>query len=397
VPAVVLRRLDAAPMEVAVFVDSCGEHAAVGGNRLAEDTAGRARLRAEGTVVFQLTADDVAGAVAGTVAGGAPYEGEAQEAARRGFRILGGDPAELEGMIWAGGAGLLRAFLTDPDPERWRRAATAALAGLLVRPGGWRVGVSAETFAVLVRASLLGDALPVGPGRERILARVLDASGCPVTVIIDQRGSGPLAPLGSWTGLAVVDDRTVAIRASEAAHRRRWTGWLYWGNLLQLLPDGRQLAFTRLGDFDPGTLEAGDGAPAAQGRRLDSAWGGQVEVIDREAAVLGHALEFLGVPTPADDQVGYELGDEAWLAELAWPGARVAVLAGAPGSGVPVAEVAQTMAAYQAAGWDARLARDWPPDELAALILAVLAQAVPAQAAPVQAVQAQAVEVPGGQ
>ena len=45
------------------------------------------------------------------------------------------------------------------------------------------------------------------------------------------------------------------------------------------------------------------------------------------------------------------------------------MLAGGPGSGVAAAEVAACAAAYRAAGWDARLARDWPPDELAVRIL----------------------------
>jgi hypothetical protein len=75
------------------------------------------------------------------------------------------------------------------------------------------------------------------------------------------------------------------------------------------------------------------------------------------------------VPVPVPGQVGYELGDDAWQAELAWPQARVAVLAGGPGSGVAAAEVAACAAAYRAAGWDARPARDWPPDELAVRIL----------------------------
>ena len=77
-----------------------------------------------------------------------------------------------------------------------------------------------------------------------------------MTAIIDQRESGPRAPLGSWTGLTVLDDRPPVIRLSEAAHRRRWTSWLHWGNLLQFLTgpggDGGQLAYSRLGEFDPG-------------------------------------------------------------------------------------------------------------------------------------------------
>src|SRR6185437_4797982 len=160
--------------------------------------------------------------------------------------------------------------------------------------------------------------------------------------------------------------RLEAIAGGEAAHRRRWAGWLWWGNLLQFA-GGQQLAYTALDKFDPRTLAAFNGS-AATGAAF-AAWDGRVEVIDREVAVLGEALEFLGVPAPVPGQVGYELNDEAWQAELAWPQARVAVLAAGPGSGVAAAEVAAAAAAYRAAGWDARPARDWPPDELAARIL----------------------------
>jgi hypothetical protein len=364
-PDLVLRRLEAEPMEVAVFLDRYEQHAAPACNSLAADAAARAQLRATGTVVFQLTADEAAALVEG---GGAPhvtpYEADAQAAARRGYRALGGDPAALEDMIWRGSARTLLAFLTRPDRDHWREVATAALAGLLIRPGSWRTGLTAEDFAERLRACLMGDPLPASPGREQTLVRVLDTTGCPVTVLTDQRGAGPAAPLGSWTGLAVLDDRLVAIRASEPAHRRRWAGWLWWGNLLQFT-GGRQLAYTTLGEFDPRTLTAFSWSSP----QVEAAWDGQVEVIDREVAVLAEALAYLGVPAPAPDQVGHELGDEAWQAEIAWPQARVAVLAGGPGSGVTTAEVADCAAAYRAAGWDARPARDWPPDELAVRIL----------------------------
>jgi hypothetical protein len=368
-PGLVLRRLDAAPLEVAVFLDAYERHAAPERNSLAADAAARAELRAAGTVVFQLTTDEVTALVAGWAAPlTAPYEAGAQAVARRGYRALGGDPARLEEMIWHGPARMLLAFLANPDRDHWRKAATAALAGLLTRPGGGRAGLTADDFTERLRACLLGDPLPVSPGRERTLTRVLDAAGCPVTVLIDQRGAGPDAPLGSWTGLAVLDDRLATIAASEPAHRQRWAGWLSWGNLLQFT-GGRQLAYTALDEFDPRTLSSGDGVLRSS-PRMGAAWDGRVEVIDREVAVLGEALAFLGVPAPVAGQVGYELGDEAWQAELAWPQARVAVLAGGPGSGVTPTEVADCAAAYRAAGWDARAARDWPPDELAARILA---------------------------
>jgi hypothetical protein len=367
-PGLVLRRLDAAPLAVAVFLDQYERHAAPERNSLATDAAARAKLRAAGTVVFQLTTDEVTALVEGRAAPlTAPYEADAQAAASRGYRVLGGDPARLADMIWHGSARMLLAFLAHPDRDHWRKAATAALAGLLIRPGGRRTGLTTDDFAERLRACLLGDPLPVSPGRERTLTRVPDAAGCPVTVLIDQRRAGPDAPLGSWTGLAVLDDRLATIAASEPAHRQRWAGWLSWGNLLQFT-GGRQLAYTALGDFDPRTLSSFDGVLRSS-PRMEAAWDGQVEVIDREVAVLGEALAFLGVPAPAAGQVGYELGDEAWQAELAWPQARVAVLAGGPGSGVTATEVADCAAAYRAAGWDARSAREWPPDELAVRIL----------------------------
>jgi hypothetical protein len=367
-PDLVLRRLDAAPMEVAVFLDQYEQHAAPARNSAAADAAARARLRATGTVVFQLTTDEVTALVDGRAAPlTAPYEPGAQAAAQRGYRALGGDPSRLKDMIWHGSARTLLAFLANPDRDHWRKAATAALAGLLIHPGASRTGLTADDFPQRIRACVRGEPLPVSAGREQTLVRVPDATGCQVSVLIDQRGAGPDAPLGSWAGLAVLDDRLEAIAGGEAAHRRRWAGWLWWGNLLQFA-GGQQLAYTALDKFDPRTLAAFNGS-SATGAAF-AAWDGRVEVIDREVAVLGEALEFLGVPAPVPGQVGYELSDEAWQAELAWPQARVAVLAGGPGSGVAAAEVAAAAAAYRAAGWDARPARDWPPDELAVRILA---------------------------
>jgi hypothetical protein len=366
-PDLVLRRLDAAPMEVAVFIDQYEQHAGPARNSAAADAAVRARLRAAGTVVFQLTTDEVTALVDGWAAPfTVPYEAGAQAAARRGYRALGGDPGQLDDMIWHGSARTLLAFLANPDRDHWRQAATAALAGLLIHPGASRTGLTADDFPQRIRACVRGDALPASPGREQTLVRAPDATGCQVSVLIDQRGAGPDTPLGSWAGLAVLDDRMEAIEGGEAAHRRRWAGWLWWGNLLQFA-GGQQLAYTALDAFDPRMLADFNGSSAIGA--ACAAWDGQVEVIDREVAMLGEALEFLGVPAPVPGQVGYELGDEAWQAELAWPQARVAVLAGGPGSGVAAAEVAAAAAAYRAAGWDARPARDWPPDELAARIL----------------------------
>ena len=124
--------------------------------------------------MFQLTADDLAGPGVG-----APYETEAQAAARNAYRVLGGDPAELDDLIWRGGAWMLRAFLADPSADRWQRVATAALAGILVRPGGWQRTLDDDNFRDRVLAAVRSERLPASGGHARTLARFLDALGCP--------------------------------------------------------------------------------------------------------------------------------------------------------------------------------------------------------------------------
>jgi hypothetical protein len=319
-PDLLLRRLAEPSVQVAVYLDEYDEHAAPRVNRVASDAAERAAARAAGTVVFQLTADDLAGPGIGV-----PYEQDAQVAARNAYRILGGDPAELDELIWRGGGWLLRAFLADPSTDRWRRTATAALAGLLVRPGGWRARLDDDNFHDRVLAAVQAERLPAGGGHARTLARFLDARGCPVTVIIDQREPGPRAPLGSWTGLTVLDDRLPVIRLSEAGHRRRWTSWLHWGNLLQFLAgpgtDGRQLAYSRLDEFDPGTLAAAAAAP----RQVTMA---RARPGLRSPASLASLFSAAG-PVPVPSAQPSPLQRE--IAERAWDGP--ALITGGPGTG----------------------------------------------------------------
>ncbi len=296
------------------------------------------------------------------------------------------------------------------------------MAGVLAHPGGARTSLDSANFTERTLDSLYGRPLPPAPAASRTLIRVADASGCPVTVVVDQRDPDPSAPLGFWTALAVIDDRPAPVVADQEAHRRRWAAYLYWGNVAQFLSgprgDGAQLAYQGLDDFDPATLAAAGGAgflasyaplgasggaglsplelsladtaagtvasvaSSASGpaREADVTWA-NVALLPAEVAALAHQLAALGVPEPADDQFGYEFGTEGWQAEIAWPDSQVAVIAEDPDTGEPVSEVAgdpdtdgpdseaaDCLAAYAAAGWDARLARDWPAQELAARI-----------------------------
>jgi replicative superfamily II helicase len=400
-PDVEFRRVDAAPMTVAVYLDGYRYHAAEDVNRLAADADQRARLRADGTVVFELNWDDVNAAAGdsrdGLVGGPVPwhpYRGNAESAARAAYAGLTGDPAELPGLIWVTPVRTLFAFLTDPDQVAWGHRALAALAGLLRQPGAEAVRTGQSAVTELVLASLRGDPLPPGGDGPISLVRAVDASGCPVTVLVDARHrDADTAPLGVWSAFPVIDDRRTTIAGDAVAHERRWAAWLYWGNLVQFLTeiggDGAQLAYSTLDEFDPVVLVAaggsgletslladGDGISEAElsilhavpsaspsGVGMEVNWPtATYDLLDSEAEGLGHQLAQRGVPAPAPSQIGFELGREAWQAELAWEPCQAAVIAPGP-------EADECIAAYNAAGWDARLPADWPPDELADLIL----------------------------
>ena len=332
-PDVLFRRVDAAPLTVAVYLDGYAYHAAPDKNRLAGDADQRIRLRAEGTVVFQLNWDDVnaaAGETGGEHRPWHPYQGNAEAAARGAYTQLGGDPAELPGLIWTTPVRTLFEFLSDPDRTAWSRRAQAAVAGLLRQPGATAVKADQNTIAERVMASARGDLLaPDGDGPVT-LVRAVDASGCPVTVIIDARRRDPeTAPLGTWSALVVIDDRRATIVADEQAHQRRWAAWLYWGNLIQFLDegggDGVPLAWTGLDGFDPSALAAAGGAglvisvmlagqevseaelsllgavrPAPPaGIAVDPQWAGVYDLLAPEVEILMHALARAGGTRPA--------------------------------------------------------------------------------------------------
>ncbi|MEU6034691.1 DEAD/DEAH box helicase [Actinomadura sp. NPDC047616] len=421
-PDVLFRRLDATPLEVAVFLDGYEYHASPEANRLADDAAKRARLRAHGRVVFQLTWDDIREWETGEEPPDPvwqPYQGNAQARARQGYGQFGGEPAELADLIWVNPLRTLLAFLTDPDNDRWLHRAEAAVTGLLM-PGVEmvRTAPDAPGLGELIMAALRGAPLPsMPPGQELAVVRTHDRAGCPLTVVLNARTS-------TWTAFTMIDDRARTV-AGDPGHKRRWKAWLYWGNLLQFLSfgagDGGQLAFTDLDGFDPATLavtggeglrsvlsrfpldleeEDGDGdgratdagpgdggqagsrAPVTDpdattsdptpvlGRTVpaetaaDGEWAEALDLLDPDEtglAELARELMARGVPAP---EVGYELGEQAWQAELAWPHAKVAVVLSGNDQ-----EATDRYRAYAQAGWETRTALRWDTDELAARIM----------------------------
>ncbi|QBI56457.1 DEAD/DEAH box helicase [Streptomonospora litoralis] len=443
-PDVVFQRRDSGTQRVAVYLDGYAYHAAADVNRLADDAAKRARLRAAGITVFQLTWEDVAYWETGEephTPPWKPYGHEAQMAARRFYQQQGGTADELAATVWTSPIETLLAFLADPDHERWRSRAEAAASGMLRTPGATRVPLRRERLPEVLPGVLRGEELPASAkvrAGELPLIRGTDLSGLAVSVVVDGETRGVSA-------FVVVDDRDDTVRADADAHKRRWASWLYWGNLVQFLSaengDGAQLALSDLDSFDPAVLAVAGGegisrslaqtpvtdpetaevvtdmsatvpvdaaallasesaeAPAEAGgqavgedgtavsavsagypdasaeqvhdvpqEQTDPFWEEAIALLDPDEpglASLARALYARGAPAP---EVGYELGKGLWPAELAWPGARIAVVLNGVGHGAVGdgdAEKAKRDAAYAEAKWDARDAQHWDAAELA--------------------------------
>ena len=390
-PDVLFQRLDAPSPDVAVYLDGFKYHASPQYNRLADDAEKRARLRAHGYLVFAATWDDVK--TWGDKEGKGrwkPYGGDCERAARENYRKIlpGADPDELEKTIWANPIEQLMCFLADPDLTRWQRRAEATLAGVL-KKARENSRTDSAGVASQLRASLRGESLPPPVKQGRILVgRAYDNADCALTLIAD----GRVPPLPTWSALAVIDDLPGAV-ASEG-HKERWAAWLAWGNVIQFLSNGGgdagQLAVSALDSFDPTSMAVTEGTSIglnqralpldaetatwlgvasqpvpAQREAVDDAspWREVLRYLDRDETtleLLAQELARQNVPAPV---VGYELGDQAWPAELAWPDRRIAVVLSGP-SGDP--ETEDRDRAYAEAGWHARTAREWSAEELAA-------------------------------
>lgn len=398
-PDVYFTRLDATGPDVAVYLDGYKYHASTEVNRLADDAAKRAILRAEPMYVFALTWDDVERWIGKDVKKEPvwpPYQGLGEQRAREILTRLGGDPDELNGLVWTNPIRTLLAYLADPDAEAWSRRATAMLAGLQTQAGEQTMTTS-QALGQAVTAALQGAALPAPiPGGRISVVRRTDRNALPITLVVDGRGGG--TPV--FSALAVIDDRVQTVRADEDAHHRRWAAWLYWGNLIQFLDaaggDGAQFALTTVDAFDPVELAASEGTGLVIARRAEldeetATWLGRVRRVDEPATAkpvetaatdtrwtgvlnllssgesgletLVRGLAARGVPLP---EQGYELGDGAWQAELAWTARRVAVVLAGDAYDH---ETADRDKAYAAQGWDARTAGQWSVDELAEKVM----------------------------
>jgi ribosomal protein L37AE/L43A len=420
------------PTPVAVYLDGYRWHASSRTNRIAGDAAKRARLRADGTLVWQITWDDVmawehsltpapkaadaeadpaAEALAPLLAGPAadaawpPYDVTAERSpggrARAAWRKRGRSTDDLD-AAHAGAIPALLAFLRAPDPAYWRDLAAVTLGGFLIGlDRSDLVQADPASAARWLTAAVREEKPPETTTGRLVLFRVQDAAGLPLCVVLDQRHGDP-----RWSALAVLDDRAEAVHGDRPDHRRRWKAWLTWGNILQFLDpsgtghaDGVLLARTAVDAFDAGLLAATADPAAGTGHGLLSALRA-----DHPGSGLGAPDEDAPAPPPhrqhgAQPQAGTDW--EEVLQELAYVGdpgvdrlaralaARGDVPAGQAGwevggvlrtielawpdrkVGVVLADDAaddEYMAGCAAAGWHVRPPGDWDDDELAGLL-----------------------------
>ncbi|BAL91243.1 putative DEAD/DEAH box helicase [Actinoplanes missouriensis 431] len=388
-PDVLFRRLDGDSAPVAVYLDGFKYHASPEHNRLADDADKRARLRAHGYQVIALTWDDITNWQQPVETGTwEPYGGNGQTAARAVLKqaVPHAQPEEL-GRVWANPADLLMNVLADPDVTHWRHLAAATVSGLLRLPAE-KTAADSGAIGERILAAVRGEKLPAAVTGKINLFRVRDTVGYPLTFIVDQRQG----PLPTWSALAVVDDRTEAV--TTAGHKAQWARWLWWSNVIQFLNgagDGAQLAYSVIEAFDPAVLAVTEGSglvaaqravdldeetatwlgvapnaapPAGTADEADPEWEKALRFVDADEPGLEglmRALPQRNLPVPV---VGYELGEQGWLAEFGWPAQRLAIVLSGP-AGDP--EIEDRDKAYGAAGWHARTAREWSVEELAAL------------------------------
>ncbi|MEV7568630.1 DEAD/DEAH box helicase [Streptomyces tanashiensis] len=408
-PDVLFERLDAPGPRLALYLDGYEFHAGPRHNRLSDDAMKRTRLRADGVRVFQLTYHDVkqwrtkvrdtgySAAVADPV--WLPYGDQAQAQARGYYaKVRRGLPGELAESVWVNPAELLLAYLRSPDADGWLARAEAAVAGL-TGAQAQSATVGPESVGVQIE-SVLNGASPASDGGALRLLSAVDRSDCRLVAVADGRATPPV-----WSAVVLLDDSDAAVE-DEQRHRLRWRAWLYWSNLLQFLEhgggDSAQLTSSLLTGFSAQELSVAGGGGLLESTRTDlpgqeevtprpdeeqsvihlvpipveeetadstlqdHGWDAVLDLLDPDEPglrLLAVALAALGAPAPRD---GYELNDHGWMAELAWPEARVGVvLAPSPIGDEPDQEAEDRDLAFAAAGWEVRSANGWTAKELA--------------------------------
>ncbi len=315
-PDFLLSTEDVIVPKIAVFCDGKQYHASAEHNRLADDAEKRASLRAEGYVVWAVTHEDLdvfAQALNGNPATGYMFLTGMQLGA---LRKLAGNPklfgprtvaaADLEGDA----VSQLTRFLCRPDEDAW--AGPASGLALALTGGSMRdaVRMAEDDLPQAVSAALRGEKVDGGVDGRSIVVRATDGTA---TAVIDvEQRSAVRVHLG-------VDDRPETIAAPDT--ERAWRDWLALSNLLQFLGSGRFTAGTTAVPV-PG-FEVSPGSASSAIGPVDARWIPLVGVFGPGLDAFVPALAAHDVPVP---EPGYEVCDGEYVVDLAWPGAKVAMV-----------------------------------------------------------------------
>ena len=356
-PDFLMTRSDGLARPVAVFLDGFAYHASAENNRLEDDAAKRASLRAAGYVVWQLRWDDVRAFEAAVAAPHAPQAPDIVLLGESGLRdarqqhqqrLRPEGSGESPNPAWANPVEALLMFLADPDDDRWCRRAAALAIGAAAEASG-AVPADRLTVAAALSGFLAGAAPMAANGAAEVMTvdRIRD-DACRVVLFLDV----PSRSRSAWSAVVVLDDTAAGIAGSH--HRDRWSSWLAWSNMLQFLhgpvPNGRergfeQLVLSRAAEFDPHRLPLlADAMPTTTPRPLPDAWKPIAEFSLLGAEILLQIA--LARPTRVPE-VGFEMMDEnpfegPWTVELAWKDEKRALV---------VDHDSERDAAYAAAGW----------------------------------------------
>lgn len=382
-------RADGPGDSVKVFLDGHRYHASGEHNRLVDDAAKRTRLRAERHVVYQLTWYDLNlfdGRSDRTAPVWPPYPSSAQGQAKNVYEQFGGSRAEFD-EVFTDPFSMLLAYLREPDRDTWARRARAVVAALVGMPGTVPVVSTGNRreLATGLRAAL--SASPSGavkslgaPGAGPVhVFASRDVNTLRILVALDAADPEALR----WSAIAVLDDDASVLDTDD--HRQAWRAWLVWSNIIQFLSraggDGVQLAGSQapsypvealtvcggLGELDSliGAAAPDVQPPTNHGMARDAAWDTDVlPYLDEEETGLVSLARKIADAGRAAPVGGYELGDSGWMAEMAWPNHKIAVVLDA---GATDDEVRRRDAAYTAAGWTVCRVPDWT-DRLDALL-----------------------------
>jgi hypothetical protein len=371
-PDFLITRQDAAAKPVAVYLDGFQFHASPEHNRLADDAAKRLALRSFGLRVWNLTWDDVDAFFTAADADiprqppdRALLPANGRKVAQQTHLATGADTLEIRVADHNPMRALLD-YLQTPDDAAWGAAARAVTAGLA--SVGTQAQIQSDSIAAVVDAAVELQADPVpGSTGPWFVSRCRSGSSLPLTCLLDTRSDVGGANAERWTVLSVLDDRRAAFQATE--HPSRWRDWLQWANILQFLEGpGRQAVIATASGGGRITIEDLDGIPTQLGAAptpispepseasLSLEAAEELDLIlDDAARRLTEEVLRAGGPVPTAGWEPEEGMDEGWTLEVAWPGARVAILADA------IENRDQWLAT---AGWDARAPAGWPVAEL---------------------------------